>query len=254
MSKGLPPKSAIFVPMLVGGKVMGSISLQNVMEEQAFTESDVRLLNTLTNSMSVALENARLFNETTRLLAETEQRAAEMQTVNKISKALVSQLEFDVCKPDDLVVNFTYEAYNAFAEESTFSVVSPPAGLGIAFTPALADTTNTQVSLSLTGTNNLAVGSYPINITSTSASITKQITVTLNVYDSNFTEVLLTSPEDGVQDESKDLVFLWEENLSSTQYDIEIATDVAFASIVESATVNINSYPAANLDNNTQYY
>ena len=95
VSKGLPPKSAIFVPMLVGGKVMGSISLQNVVEENAFTDSDVRLLATLTNSMSVALENARLFNETTRLLAETEQRATEMQTVNKISGALVSHLDFD---------------------------------------------------------------------------------------------------------------------------------------------------------------
>lgn len=63
--------------------------------EHAFSESDVRLLQTLANSMSVALENARLFNETTRLLAETEQRATEMQTVNNISRALVSQLEFD---------------------------------------------------------------------------------------------------------------------------------------------------------------
>jgi signal transduction histidine kinase len=95
ISQGLPPKSAIFVPMLLGGNVIGSVSLQNVLEENAFTESDVRLLNTLTNSMSVALENARLFNETTRLLAETEQRATEMQTVNNISRALVSQLEFD---------------------------------------------------------------------------------------------------------------------------------------------------------------
>ncbi|PKD43353.1 GAF domain-containing protein [Rhodohalobacter barkolensis] len=95
VSKGLPPKSAIFVPMIVGDKVVGSISLQNVEKEHAFTESDVRLLTTLTNSMSVALENARLFNETTRLLNETEQRAAELQTVNNISKAMVSQLEFD---------------------------------------------------------------------------------------------------------------------------------------------------------------
>ncbi|MGN8225736.1 GAF domain-containing protein [Gracilimonas sp. BCB1] len=95
VSKGLPPKSAIFVPMVVGDKVMGSISLQNVEKEHAFTESDVRLLTTLTNSMSVALENARLFNETTRLLGETEQRAAELQTVNSISKAIVSQLEVD---------------------------------------------------------------------------------------------------------------------------------------------------------------
>lgn len=95
VSKGLPPKSAIFVPMIVGNTVMGSVSLQNIEKENAFTESDVRLLGTLTNSMSVAIQNARLFNETTRLLAETEQRASELQTVNNISRAMVSQLEFD---------------------------------------------------------------------------------------------------------------------------------------------------------------
>lgn len=94
-TKGLAPKSAIFVPMIIGGEVFGSISLQNVEEENAFTESDLQLITTLTNSMSVAIENARLFNETTRLLAETEQRATELQTVNRISHALVSQLEFD---------------------------------------------------------------------------------------------------------------------------------------------------------------
>jgi len=95
VTKGQPPKSAIFVPMIVGDEVIGSVSSQNVEEEHAFSDSDVRLLSMLTNSMSVAIENARLFNETTRLLAETEQRATELQTVNNISRALVSQLEFD---------------------------------------------------------------------------------------------------------------------------------------------------------------
>lgn len=95
VSKGLPPRSAIFVPMVVGDEVIGSVSLQNVEKEHAFDESDVRLLTTLTNSMSVALENARLFNETSRLLEETHRRANELDTVNRISRALVSQLEFD---------------------------------------------------------------------------------------------------------------------------------------------------------------
>jgi len=89
------PKSILFVPMVVGDKVRGYVSLQNLDREHAFSESDVRLLSTLANSMSVALENARLFNETTRLLGITEQRATELQTVNRISQALVSQLEFD---------------------------------------------------------------------------------------------------------------------------------------------------------------
>lgn len=98
VSKGLPPKSAMFVPMIVGDMVKGSVSLQNVDRENAFTESDLRLLTTLANSMSVALENARLFDETSHLLAEAKQRASELGTVNNISRALASQLD-----PDELI-------------------------------------------------------------------------------------------------------------------------------------------------------
>ncbi len=95
VTKGLPPKSAVFVPMIVGDVVKGSVSLQNVEKENAFSEADMRLLTTLTNSMSVALENARLFDETNHLLAESKQRAAELSTVNNISKGLASQLNTD---------------------------------------------------------------------------------------------------------------------------------------------------------------
>jgi GAF domain-containing protein/CheY-like chemotaxis protein len=98
VTAGQPPKSAVFVPMIVGDIVKGSVSLQNVDRENAFSDSDMSLLTTLTNSMSVALENARLFDETTVLLAESKQRAAELSTVNSISKALASQLN-----PDDLI-------------------------------------------------------------------------------------------------------------------------------------------------------
>jgi K+-sensing histidine kinase KdpD/DNA-binding response OmpR family regulator len=95
VTAGQPPKSAVFVPMVAGDVVKGSISLQNVDKENAFTDADLRLLTTITNSMSVALENARLFDETTHLLAEAKQRAAELTTVNNISKAIASQLNAD---------------------------------------------------------------------------------------------------------------------------------------------------------------
>lgn len=109
VTKGLPPKSALFVPMIVGDVVKGSVSLQNVEKENAFTNSDLRLLTTLTNSMSVALENARLFDETNRLLEDAKQRAAELATVNNISQALTSQL-----KIDDLINLVGNEMRNVF--------------------------------------------------------------------------------------------------------------------------------------------
>jgi PAS domain S-box-containing protein len=86
-------KSLLYVPLIAGSQVTGSISIQNVDREHAFSEPDVRLLTTLANSMSVALENARLFGETNRLLAETRQRTAELATVNRISRGLASQLD-----------------------------------------------------------------------------------------------------------------------------------------------------------------
>jgi signal transduction histidine kinase/DNA-binding response OmpR family regulator len=89
------PKSGVLVPLLVGEKVRGYISLQNLDRENAFSDSNVDLLSTLCNSMSVALENARLFDETNRLLTVSEQKAAEMTTVNNVSKALASQLDLD---------------------------------------------------------------------------------------------------------------------------------------------------------------
>ena len=60
----------------------------------AFDEAQVRLLSTLAASMGVALENARLFDETQRLLKETEQRAAEMAVINSIQQGMAGSLDF----------------------------------------------------------------------------------------------------------------------------------------------------------------
>ena len=61
----------------------------------AFSEADERLVATIASSMGVALENARLFDETKRLLGETSQRNAELAVINDISEALAKQLDFD---------------------------------------------------------------------------------------------------------------------------------------------------------------
>ncbi|MEO7743635.1 MAG: GAF domain-containing protein [Usitatibacter sp.] len=88
-------KSAVYVPMLIGSQARGLISLHHPTREHAFREAEVRLLQTLANSMAVALENARLFDETQRLLTEAERRAAEMATVNAVSQQLAGKLDLD---------------------------------------------------------------------------------------------------------------------------------------------------------------
>jgi len=87
------PKSALNVPLLVGDQVLGHVALENLDHEHAFSDSDVRLLETLANSMSVALESARLFDETQRLLKETEERNAELAIINSVQAALAAELD-----------------------------------------------------------------------------------------------------------------------------------------------------------------
>ncbi len=59
----ITPKTWLGVPMIVGDQVTGILSLQDVDQENAFGEPVVRLLQTLAASMSVALENARLWEQ-----------------------------------------------------------------------------------------------------------------------------------------------------------------------------------------------
>ena len=86
-------RSGVWVPMSVAGEVRGVISLQNLEHEEAFSEADVRLITTIANSLSVTIENARLFDETQRLLKETKRRASQLEILNNIAQVLTQQLD-----------------------------------------------------------------------------------------------------------------------------------------------------------------
>ncbi|MFX5610934.1 GAF domain-containing protein, partial [Acinetobacter baumannii] len=49
------PKSNLFVPLLANDQAFGYVSLQNIDRFDAFTEADVRLLETIAGSLSSAL-------------------------------------------------------------------------------------------------------------------------------------------------------------------------------------------------------
>jgi len=105
------PKSFLSMPLIAGDETKGFITVQSVDRQDAFSQSDVRLLTTLASSMSVALENARLFDETQRLLKETEQRAAELALINSVQQALASKLDMQAIY--DLVGDKIREIFDA---------------------------------------------------------------------------------------------------------------------------------------------
>jgi PAS domain S-box-containing protein len=101
---GAPVQSCIFVPLVGGGKANGVVSLQNVDRENAFSESDLRLLVTLCGGLSVALENARLVHE-------TRQRNAELALINSVQDALAGELELQAIY--ELVGERIHEVFDA---------------------------------------------------------------------------------------------------------------------------------------------
>ena len=110
------PKSAVFVPLTIGDKINSYISLQDLDKENAFTEPDVRLLETLANSMSVALENARLFEETKLLLSETEKGKKNVELLSEIGKQITASLDFET------IFHKLYENINQLADATIFGV------------------------------------------------------------------------------------------------------------------------------------
>ena len=86
--------SYLGVPIPAGDKAIGVIAI-GTGDRHAYGEEHERLLSTLATNMGVALDNARLFEETKRLLEEADARAAELETVNRIGNALASQLDLD---------------------------------------------------------------------------------------------------------------------------------------------------------------
>jgi GAF domain-containing protein/CheY-like chemotaxis protein/HPt (histidine-containing phosphotransfer) domain-containing protein len=116
--QGEAPKSGLFVPLVVGGVATGRISLQNLDREHAFSEADVRLLTTIAGSLSVALENARLFEE-------TRQRNAELALINDVQRGLAENLDAQAMY--DLVGDRIQEIFDAQVVD--IDILDPSSGL-----------------------------------------------------------------------------------------------------------------------------
>jgi hypothetical protein len=87
-------KSSAYVPVISGDRVLGIIGMDDYERENAYGESELRLLSTIAASLGTALENARLFDETQRLFKAEQQRAAELAIINSIQQGLAYQLHF----------------------------------------------------------------------------------------------------------------------------------------------------------------
>lgn len=89
---GTVTASLIFVPLRAGQRVFGVLSVQSY-QFNAFTQSDLTLLNGIANYVAVGLENARLFEQRERALAQVQRRSAELALVNRAISDVAATLD-----------------------------------------------------------------------------------------------------------------------------------------------------------------
>ncbi|MBU0704840.1 MAG: GAF domain-containing protein, partial [Chloroflexi bacterium] len=124
-------RSEVCVPLKVGGKVIGVMDAEST-QLDAFSEEHVRLFSTLAAQLGMALENARLFEETNRRLART-------RLLQEVMQAVASTLDFDEVLTR--VINTLHKSLDipylnfAFPDEDKATMLVHPSMFGFAIPP-----------------------------------------------------------------------------------------------------------------------
>ncbi len=72
-------RSGLIAPIALRGEVVGTLSLQEIDNDRVWTDNEIALLQTVANDVAVAIENARLIEQTERR-AERERLITEVST------------------------------------------------------------------------------------------------------------------------------------------------------------------------------
>ncbi|WP_432411081.1 S8 family serine peptidase [Rasiella sp. SM2506] len=184
------------------------------------------------------------------------------QTFSLIVTGIVNDFSFSTTENDQEICNdvatgsyaVDVDFIDTFTETVTFTVSDVPTGaVGIVSPATLND--DGQITLNLTGLNNVTPGEYFMEITGNSISATNSITLALTIIESDLATVVLTTPADTAVEINTDLTFIWEELTSdAVEYDFELATDAAFADIVVSETTFVPTVTVTDLDEDTEYF
>ncbi|MBM4422579.1 MAG: GAF domain-containing protein [Chloroflexi bacterium] len=86
-------KTMLVVPLTAGGSLLGSLAIERKADGPRFRLGEIEVAQTIANQTAVAVQNARLYEETQRLLTETRQRNAELAALFDLGVSASQVLE-----------------------------------------------------------------------------------------------------------------------------------------------------------------
>ena len=167
---------------------------------------------------------------------------------------VAEQQNKQTCQGGTISFTIPYTAYAGFTGTTTFSAGTLPAGVTVAFVQPSVSASGT-VAMNVTASASASAGVFPIVVSATSGATVKTATFYLEIFNANFGTQALTSPANlTVAVNPYAAVFTWPANSAAASYDLQIATNANFATIVRTVNVTTNTYTANNLVVASDYY
>lgn len=158
-----------------------------------------------------------------------------------------------ICTGNTATYTIPYTAYAGFSGITNLTVTGQPAGTTATFTPS-SISSNGNITLTISNTGSAALGFYSMTVTATSGAETKTVPLYLEIFNGNFPTQTLTSPANLAIGQPNTVNLTWPANANATLYDVQVAMNDTFTTMVTTATVTTNSYTLTGLTDATQYY
>lgn len=167
---------------------------------------------------------------------------------------VAEQQNKQACQGSSAVYTIPYNAYAGFTGNTTFTATGLPAGVTATFAPSSFSASGT-VTMTVATTSNATAGLIPINVSATSGTTVKTAVFYIEIFNSNFVTQALTSPADlATTINPLSVVLTWPVNAAALSYEVQIATNANFSTIIRTANVTTNSYAPPGLLDATNYY
>jgi hypothetical protein len=160
-----------------------------------------------------------------------------------------------VCPPTNATYTIDVGSIGGYSDPVTLSVAGVPAGATSNFGTNPVTPAGTSV-LTISNTGAAVAGTYNLTVTANSTSGTKTLPLTLIINDPPPSAVSLITPTNGATNVALPTNFNWTAaSGAGVTYDIDIATDAGFVTIVDNATgLGTNNYTSTVLNASTQYF
>ena len=154
---------------------------------------------------------------------------------------------------NSVTYDLSFDFVNGFAETVSFSTSGQPAGSTVSFSPT-SISADGNVTMTINNLDGVTAQAYTVNVTATSNSVNQNINAGLTIFSNTFSALTLTAPTNAGTAVSLTPTYTWNADVNATSYDVQIATDAGFNTIIHNGNATTNSYTGPTLSPVTQYF